>query len=350
MNIGADELASILVCPSDGSPLSREGRVLKCLNEHKFPIIRDVPVLLRCDVPQTIGIASASLRYAWADVEGKHADGWFIETLGISDEQKQGVRVAASRSYNVDPVASHLVAATNGILYKKIVGRLHDYPVPTIRLPNGKGKSLLDVGCSWGRWSIAAAKKGYMPTGVDPSLGAVLAAKRIANSLGLPFRGVVADARFLPFRAGSFDVVFSYSVLQHFSKADAQAALENIRRVLQPDGMFLVQMASALGIRSIQHQVRRGFRQPKDFDVRYWTPAQLLRTFCDIFGPTELEADCYFGLGLQLADMPLMNGVSKLVIHASEMLRSVSKACKPMIYLADSLYLKSARSDLRSWD
>ncbi len=95
---------------------------------------------------------------------------------------------------------SYLVAATSGILYKHAVGRLHDYPIPEIRLADGQGKVLLDIGCSWGRWSMASVKKGYVPAGLDPSLGAVLAAKRLAKRLGLPFHGVVADARFLPFR------------------------------------------------------------------------------------------------------------------------------------------------------
>jgi len=111
------------------------------------------------------------------------------------------------------------------------------------------------------------------------------------DRLSVPFHGVVADAR-----------TFSYSVLQHFSKPDARAVLENIHRVLRVDGIFLLQMASALGIRSLQHQFRRGFRKPKEFDVRYWTPAELLGTFHAVFGPTNLEVDCYFGLGLQPAD------------------------------------------------
>jgi SAM-dependent methyltransferase/uncharacterized protein YbaR (Trm112 family) len=348
--MGTNEIALLLVCPCDGLSLSRHGRVLKCLNEHEFPIVDDVPVLLRSDVPQTINLASASLRQAWADVEGKNADPWFVETLGISNEQKQGVRMAASLGGDMDPAVSHLVGATNGILYRRVVGCLHEYPIPEIRLPDGEGKTLLDVGCSWGRWSIAAAKKGYLPVGLDPSLGAILAAKRVANSLRLPFHGVVADARFLPFRAGTFDVVFSYSVLQHFSKVDVRAALGEIRRVLHADGTFLVQMASALGIRSMQHQVRRGFRDPKGFDVRYWTPAELLRTFRDVFGPTELEVDCYFGLGLQPADAQLMSGLSKLLINTSEALRSVSNAFKPMIYFADSLYLRPARPVGRTSD
>jgi SAM-dependent methyltransferase/uncharacterized protein YbaR (Trm112 family) len=343
------EFASLLACPYERTPLTRDDRVLRCPNGHAFPIVDDVPVLLRSDVRQTIGLAGNSLGEAWADVEGRNTDHWFVDTLGISDEQKNGVRMATCRG-DVDPVVSYLVAATNGKLYKHVVGLLRDYPIPEIRLADGQGKVLLDVGCSWGRWSIAAAKKGYLPVGLDPSLGAILAAKRVTNSLGLPFHGVVADARFLPFRVGSFDVVFSYSVLQHFSKDDARAALEDIGRVLHADGTFLVQMASALGIRSMQHQVQRGFREPKDFDVRYWTPAELLRTFRDIFGPTEPEVDCYFGLGLQPADVRLMSGISKLLVHSSEALRSVSKAFKPMIYLADSLYLRSARQARRTSD
>ena len=116
------------------------------------------------------------------------------------------------------------------------------------------------------------------------------------------------------------------------------------------DGTFLVQMASALGIRSMQHQVRRGFREPKDFDVRYRTPAELLRTFRDIFGPTELEVDCYFGLGLQPADVQLMSGINKLVIYGSEGLRTASKVFRPLVYLADSLYLRSGRPTSRRSD
>jgi SAM-dependent methyltransferase/uncharacterized protein YbaR (Trm112 family) len=343
MSLGvlAGEIESLLACPCDGTLLTGDGRVLRCPNGHAFPIVSDVPVLLRSDVPQTIDLASNSLREAWADVEGRNADPWFVDTLGISEEQKNGVRRAASRGENVDPVVSHLVAATNGLLYKHLIGLLNDYPIPDIRLANGQGKVLLDIGCSWGRWSMAAGKKGYVPVGLDPSLGAVLAAKRLAKRLSLPFRGVVADARFLPFRPGSFDVAFSYSVLQHFSKPDARAALENIHRVLRADGTFLLQMASALGIRSLQHQLRRGFRKPKDFDVRYWTPAELLGTFHAVFGPTELEVDCYFGLGLQPADLRLVSGTGKLLIRCSEGLRRASRALKPLVYLADSLYLRS---------
>ena len=66
-----------------------------------------------------------------------------------------------------------------------------------------------------GRWSIAAARKGFSVVGIDPSLGAVMAARRIAKELNLDIKYLVADGRFLPFRERQFKVAYSYSVLQH---------------------------------------------------------------------------------------------------------------------------------------
>ena len=152
------EFASLLACPYERTPLTHDDRVLRCPNGHAFPIVDDVPVLLRSDVPQTIGLAGNSLREAWADVEGRNTDHWFVDTLGISDEQKNGVRMATCCCGDVDPVVSYLVAATNGMLYKHVVGLLRDYPIPEIRLADGQGKVLLDVGCSWGPWLGSAAE------------------------------------------------------------------------------------------------------------------------------------------------------------------------------------------------
>lgn len=333
----------LLACPHDALDLNQEGRVLRCRNGHAFPIVQGVPVLLRSDVPQTIGLASDSLRLAWAAVEGSNDDPWFIETLGIAEQVKRDLRVQqAGAAGATDPVVSYLIGATNGILYKHLVGSLREYPIPEIRLPIVDGKRLLDIGCNWGRWCFAAARRGYVPVGIDPSLGAVLAAKRVAQSLGLPFEGVVGDTRFLPFRSKTFDVTFSYSVLQHFSKADACTALREMRRVLSPDGSFLVQMASAFGLRSLQHQIKRGFREPIEFEVRYWTPGELLEAFHDTFGATQMEVDCYFGLGLQMSDLQMMGKGKRAIIYCSEGLRRLSRFLRPLSYLADSLYFRSA--------
>ena len=115
--------------------------------------------------------------------------------------------------------------------------------------------------------------------GVDPSLPAVRAARRVAERLGVEAEYLVADARRLPFADASFDVVFSYSVFQHFTKPDAVASFSEIGRVLAAGGISLVQMANVWGARSLWNQLReRRFREPRTlFDVRYWGPRELER-------------------------------------------------------------------------
>ncbi len=121
----------------------------------------------------------------------------FVDTIGCTPTVRarlyQDLAGAGPRS-EVDPIANSLVLATNGLLYKGLVGRLTRAPIPMISLPEGEGRMLLDVGCSWGRWSIASARQGYRAVGLDPSLGAVLAAKRLAERLGLDAAFVVGDA------------------------------------------------------------------------------------------------------------------------------------------------------------
>src|SRR6187402_1499218 len=70
-------------------------------------------------------------------------------------------RALAARQPAIDPVVAFLVAATNGLLYRHLIGQLTSYPIPDLALPPGNGRPLLDVGCSWGRWTMAAAARGY---------------------------------------------------------------------------------------------------------------------------------------------------------------------------------------------
>jgi SAM-dependent methyltransferase len=207
---------------------------------------------------------------------------------------------------------------------------------------------LLDVGCNWGRWSIAAARAGYRVVGIDPSLGAIAAARRVSEQMGLSASFCVGDARALPFAAESFDAAFSYSVLQHFAERDAAQALDEVGRVLREGGLATVQMANALGARSLYHQARRGFRQPRDFEVRYWTPPALKRAFESRIGPTQLSVDCYFGLGLQPGDAALLSLRARSVIAASEAMRRVAARVPSLGALADSVYLTATRSGPRA--
>jgi hypothetical protein len=187
-----------------------------CECGHRYSVIEGVPVLLRDDIEQTIDLARASISRAKGEpgsIDGRNAD-LYLESLGISEAEKAvAVELARTDRRRVDPIVSVLVAATNGIAYKHLVGGLLDYPIPNSPLPQTNGGLMLDIGCNWGRWSIAAAQKGYRVVGIDPSLGAIMAAKRVAKQLDLTIDYLCADARHLPFCANSFDTVFSYSVI-----------------------------------------------------------------------------------------------------------------------------------------
>src|SRR5262249_10277001 len=152
------------------------------------------------------------------------------------------------------------------------------------------------------------------------------------------------DARYLPFRECSTDLVFSYSVLQHLSRDDVGMAVDQFRRVLKDGGSTFLQFPTVFGIRSLYHQLRRGFGKPTGFEVRYWTIPALRSLFSKSIGPPTLSVDCYFGIGLQQSDWELMTPTLKVVLTLSESLRSVSLFAPFMKYVADSVYVSASKS------
>jgi SAM-dependent methyltransferase/uncharacterized protein YbaR (Trm112 family) len=332
-----------LVCPRDQSALSLVSGALRCRDGHVYSIVEGVPVMLRDDVRQTFGAAASSLARARGELIDDRAPELFLESVEISEAEKRGVIDLAGRHPAIDPVAAFLVAATNGLMYRHLIGQLTAYPIPELKLPQGDGRRLLDVGCSWGRWTIAAARRGYEAVGIDPSLGAVMAATRVARQLGVPARFVVGDARHLPFRTGTFATVFSYSVIQHFSREDAAGAVAEIGRVLDRDGEARVQMPTRYGIRCLYHQARRGFGDGAGFDVRYWRLRELRRLFTDRIGPSRFEVDGYFGIGLQQSDKHLMTPFRRAVLSASAAMTAASERLSWLIHLADSVYVQSVK-------
>jgi hypothetical protein len=138
-------------------------------------------------------------------------------------------------------------------------------------------------------------------------------------------------------------VAFSYSVLQHLSEEDAARAVHEIGRTLKSGGTSLVQMPTRFGLRCLYHQAKRGFRSASGFEVRYWSIPRLEALFARAIGMPTISVDCYFGIGLQRSDWPLMSPFRKLVLAASEVLRGTSKVIPPLKYVADSVYVSAAK-------
>jgi SAM-dependent methyltransferase/uncharacterized protein YbaR (Trm112 family) len=336
-------ILKMLVDPIDKTPLRMMGDVLQSTSGRTFPIVQGVPVMLVDGIDQTIRVAERTLNAA------RHEDPWCLDTTVMEYHDISELKhLLADPAYrpSIDPVISYLIGKTSGLLYEHLIGDLKSYPIPDIRFPpvnSARGPLMLDIGCSWGRWSLSAAKKGYNAVGLDPSLGAVLAGRRAAAQLGVVVHWIVGDARYLPFKDDTFDQVFSYSVIQHFSRTDTKKALEEVRRVLSNKGVSLIQMPNACGVRSFYHLLRRGFRELQRFDVRYYTPAELLRMFRCAIGPSTISVDGFFGLGIQPSDASLMPLRYKMVIYASEILRRCSQTVRFLRWAADSLYLESKK-------
>lgn len=341
------ELDKLLACPVDKRPLMRGADTwLECADGHRYPVVDGVPVLLRADVAGTIGVEALSLKRARGESAGDpRAPELHLESLGLSEAECAGiVQLWRSQRDDVDPVVQYLVAATCGLAYKDALGRMNRYPVPDVPLEQSSGALLIDIGCNWGRWSIAAARKGYRVIGLDPQLGAIMAARRVARQLELDIQFVCADARHLPFATGAVDVAFSYSVLQHFSREDCSVAVREVGRVLKSGGMSMIQMANVLGMRSTYHLMERRYREAKDFEVRYYMPGELLELFEAKIGRSRLSADCFLGLGLQATDLDLVSPLARVAIRISEIAKTVSAVLPPLRRLADSVYLESIKT------
>jgi len=321
-------LIELLVCPRDKQSLQEEASHLVCPSGHRYAVIEGIPIMLISEVEQT-------------HIEGTRAL-LLAETKDVGSLPQFDVA-----KDEMDPFVRNAIGATNGLLYQHLVGKLKEYPIPRLRLPDGNGRLFLEVGCNWGRWCLAAATQGYRPVGLDPSLKAIRAARRVARQIGLEATYIVGDSRFLPFRNHSFEQIFSYSVLQHLSKADARKSLVEIGRVLCNGRNALVQMPNVFGIRCLYHQIRRGFRETCDFEVRYWTPSELLSAFNACIGPSELTVDGYFSLNIQPSDLRFLPTKYKAIVHASEGLRKLSGYIPLLVKAADSLYIQSHRLDER---
>ncbi|MCX8126703.1 MAG: methyltransferase domain-containing protein [Dehalococcoidia bacterium] len=93
---------------------------------------------------------------------------------------------------------------------------------------------LLNVGCGHGP-DFEPFKSGFELHGVDFSAGMLATARRFAEKVGLKVNFVLADARRLPYRDGTFDWAVAVAIYHHIEGAAARLqAFEELRRVLKP--------------------------------------------------------------------------------------------------------------------
>ncbi|MBK8231811.1 MAG: class I SAM-dependent methyltransferase [Candidatus Eisenbacteria bacterium] len=101
-----------------------------------------------------------------------------------------------------------------------------------------EGRWVMEVGAGSGRDSLDLARRGARVVVLDYVRSSFKVIRRQADALGLEVHCVCADARNMPFREGSFDLVFHQGLMEHFR--DPLPLLRDNTRVLRLGGHLLV--------------------------------------------------------------------------------------------------------------
>lgn len=99
-----------------------------------------------------------------------------------------------------------------------------------------EGRRVADLGAGAGYGSAILGRGADLVVGLDLSPAAVRYAGRV-----YPARNVArlaGDVRQIPLRAGAFDVAVCFEVIEHIR--EHAAFLAEVRRILRPDGIFVV--------------------------------------------------------------------------------------------------------------
>jgi SAM-dependent methyltransferase len=138
-----------------------------------------------------------------------------------------------SRRY-VRPAA---IASDMGGEGEQLDQRMRDVMMLLECAPLDKVKSVLDVGIGKGQLAKWMAEKGKVVTGIGLALESY-DLDRDALRTNYDIEILECDAEILPFKDNSFDAVVMSHILEHVG--NVHAVLQEMRRVLKPEGYLLV--------------------------------------------------------------------------------------------------------------
>jgi 2-polyprenyl-3-methyl-5-hydroxy-6-metoxy-1,4-benzoquinol methylase len=129
---------------------------------------------------------------------------------------------------------------------------------------NSHSMTILDIGCAYGPFLLAAREEGFLPFGIDPAEDAV---KYVQKELGIPaVQGFFPN---YPLSVPRCDVITLWYVIEHFF--DCATALAEIRKMLKQKGILAFSTPSFSGI-SGRASIRNFlFSNPADH-FTIWSP------------------------------------------------------------------------------
>jgi ubiquinone/menaquinone biosynthesis C-methylase UbiE/uncharacterized protein YbaR (Trm112 family) len=229
----------------------------------------------------------------------------------------------AGYSSNIPWVVQQQIAATNGIHYVDRIGKLKDFPIFELPVPAVTGEKLmLDIGNGWGRWLVAGANKGYIPVGLDIRLEFCQTALKCLQLQGKKGYSVVGDLENLPFKDNIFDLVWSFSVIQHTHFQRLNNCLAHVNRILHQDGFSYLEFPNKNGIHNRLGPVKASEHEKDDLNswcVRYYTPEAYKAVLEKYLEGATYHVHSFLGIGVLKEDLKYVSPKNKMLEWADSL-------------------------------
>jgi len=109
---------------------------------------------------------------------------------------------------------------------------------------SGDSPILLDIGCAYGPFLVAAKEEGFLPFGIDPAQDAV---RYVQETLGIPaVQGFFPNCSLPTPHSQPYDVVTLWYVIEHFT--DCLTVLAEVKKLLKPGGILAFSTPSFSGV------------------------------------------------------------------------------------------------------
>lgn len=122
------------------------------------------------------------------------------------------------------------------------------------------GGFVLDLGCGVGRHVIHLGGRGFRMAGIDISPTGIQLTREACADRRISFEGQVSDMTTLPWADETFDAALSMSTIHHHKREEIVRTLGQVRRVLKPGGLLLVDFPCTDGLdyRQLRERVAAG--------------------------------------------------------------------------------------------
>lgn len=238
------------------------------------------------------------------------------------------------------------IAATNGKQYADSIGKLDGYPQYSLPVSKVNKGLMLDIGSGWGRWLVAASDKGYTPIGIDLRLEFCQASLDTLKHQGRKGYAVVADLQNIPFQSGIFDLVWSFSVIQHTAASRLSNCIQHIHRILKKDGFTYLEFPNKDGIRNRIGPAKKNAKREDEINswhVRYYSIDEYKSIFKSVFGNFDFDVHSFIGIGVLPEDLKYVTFKNKILCAISLTGVKICKIVPALNSLADSIYVKAVK-------